>query len=188
VIHLGGAVLRVEAPHGEAAAGRTIVVPVGASVAVSADGLASQVSPAVAAGTRPRAADEWALKRLEASEGERHSVLRDLHGDAFVRLSAADAELFQLLDGTRTLPALIVEAERLEGPVGPGRLARLLADLGDRALLEGVEGRNRGSEQPTGRRAQLFQPRERTVGWAARVFDRVYHSGAWALLTTAALV
>jgi putative peptide zinc metalloprotease protein len=188
VIRLGDAELRVEAPDNEAAAGRTIVVPVGASLAVSPDGSASRVTPAVAPGTRPRAADGWALKRLEASEGERRWVLRDLHGGAFVRLSAADAQLFQLLDGTRTLPELIVEAERLEGPVGPGRLARLLADLGDRAMLEGVEGRHRGSEEPTSRLGQLFRPRERTVGWAGRLFDRVYHSGAWVLFLTPVLI
>src|SRR5262249_39837215 len=162
VIRLGDAELHVEAPDNEAAAGRTIVVPVGASLAVSADGSASKVAAAVAPGTRPRAADGWALKRLEASEGERRWVLRDLHGGGVVRLSAADAQLFQLLDGTRTLPELIVESERLEGPVGPARLAQLLANLGDRAMLEGVEGRRRGgSEKPTGRLARLFHPRER---------------------------
>ena len=187
VIRLGDVELRVEAPDDEAAAGRTIVVPVGASIALSAEGSASQVLAAVTPGTRPRAADGWALKRLEAAEGERRYVLRELHGGAFVRLSSADAHLFQLLDGTRTLPELIVEAERLEGPVGPGRLARLLADLGDRAMLEGVEGRRRGSERPTGRLARLFHPRERTVGWAGRLFDRVYHAGAWVLFTTPAL-
>jgi putative peptide zinc metalloprotease protein len=97
VIRLGDMELRVDAPDDESGAGRTVVVPVGASVTVSADGSASRVVAAVPLGTRPRATDGWALKRLEAAEAEPRYVLRDLHGGAFVRLSSADAQRFQLL-------------------------------------------------------------------------------------------
>ena len=144
-IHLGDVELSVEGPSDEAAAGKTIVVPAGASVVLPAAGAASLVAPAVPAGARPRVAPGWALKRLEATEGERRYVLRELKGGGFVRMSAADARLFELLDGSRMLPELVAEAERLEGPAGPGRLVRLLVDLGDRGLLEGVRGAERGT-------------------------------------------
>jgi putative peptide zinc metalloprotease protein len=187
VIRLGDAELRVEAPADEAAAGRTIVVPVGASIAVSAAGTAQGVAPAVAPGLRPRAAPGWALKRLEAAEGDRRFVLRDLNGGGFMRMSATDAHLFELLDGSRTLPELIAEAEQREGPAGPGRLARLLADLGDRGLLEGAEGRA-VEDAPAGRLARLMRPREFATRRAGDWFTKVYRRGVWVLFTRPALV
>ena len=83
----------------------------------------------------------WALKRLEEGEGERRWVLKDLRGDgAFVRMGDDEAALFRQLDGQHALPELITDAEERFGPGGATRLARLLADLGERGLLEGVEG------------------------------------------------
>jgi putative peptide zinc metalloprotease protein len=181
-IRLGDTELRVESAPDEAAAGRTIVVPAGASLAVSAVGAAQAVAPAVAAGRRPKAKSGWALKRLDAAEGERRFVLRDLRGGDFVRLSAVDAGLFELLDGTRTLPELIAEAEQREGPVGPGRLARLLADLGDRGLLEGAEGRAR-DEGPKGRFARMMQPKEWSSKRLGAWFTKAYRGGGWVLFT-----
>src|SRR5262249_60984604 len=80
VVHLGDVGLRVEAAEDEAAAGRTIVVPAGASVVVPAAGPAAAVAaPAVEPRTRPRVASGWALKRLDAAEGEKRFVLRNLN-------------------------------------------------------------------------------------------------------------
>jgi putative peptide zinc metalloprotease protein len=184
-IRLGDAELRVEEPHDEAAAGRTIVVPVGASVVLPSVGEASVSEPAVPV-AHPRAASGWALKRLDAAEGDRRYVLRNLKGGDFVRMSDADAHLFQLLDGTRTVLELIAEAERAEGAAGPGRLARLLADLGDRGLLEGVEERERNA--PGGRFARLLRPREFTLRGAGDWIERAYRRGGWLLFTPPALV
>jgi putative peptide zinc metalloprotease protein len=186
LVHLGDVALRVEAADDEAAAGRTIVVPAGASVIVPAAGPAAVAAPAVEPRVRPRVASGWALKRLDASEGEKRFVLRDLNGGDFVRLSADDAELFELIDGTRTLPELIGESERAVGPAGPARLARLLADLSERGLLSGVEGGDR-TAAPRGRLARLFRPREFAWRSAGGWFTRLYHRGGWVLFTRPAL-
>ena len=53
-------------------------------------------------------------------------------------MSAEDAELLRLLDGERSLHELVVGADGALGPRGPARLAALLADLGERGLLEGT--------------------------------------------------
>ena len=52
----------------------------------------------------------------------------------------AEAELFRLLDGRRTVPALVALAEERFGSAGPAALARLLADLAERGLLHGSRG------------------------------------------------
>jgi putative peptide zinc metalloprotease protein len=188
VIRLGDTRLRVESAADVAGAGRTIVVPVGASVAVSAAGTAGAVVAGVAPGMRPAVVSGWALKRMEAAEGDRRYVLRDLReGGGFVRLSAGDARLFERLDGSRTLPELIVEAEQRDGPAGPARLARLLADLGDRGLLAGVDGRA-ADAAGGGRLARLFRPRERAWRGPGALFARLYRAGGWLLFTRAALV
>jgi hypothetical protein len=125
-------------------AGETVVMPVGATQL----GLRPAV-PAAAAGVdgamRPRVRSGWALKRLGAEEGERRFVLRELHGGGFLRMDAEDAALFEMLDGSRTVMELLGEAERMLGPAGPGRLVRLLAELGDRGLLDGVGETGAGS-------------------------------------------
>ncbi|HEY5144065.1 MAG TPA: FHA domain-containing protein [Solirubrobacteraceae bacterium] len=186
VIRLGDAELRVEAPINGAGAGQTLVVPAGASIMVPAAGPAELTAPSVPPGLRPRVASGWALKRLDASEGEKRYILRNLNGGDFVRMTGQDARLFELIDGSRTIPELIGEAERLDGPAGPGRLARLLADLGDRGLLAGVAGRQAAA--PTGRLARLFRPRERVLSGTGPWFTRVYRRGAWVLFTDPALV
>ena len=67
--------------------------------------------PATQFGMRPRVRSGYALKRLDESEGGRRWVLRDLSRDGYLRLSDNDAQLFELLDGTRSLVDLIGEAE-----------------------------------------------------------------------------
>ena len=91
--------------------------------------------------THPSVRPGYALKRLEASEGPRRWVLRDLEANRFLRMSDADAELFQLVDGRHSLPELVREAEQRFGPAGPAQLARLLSELAERGLLGGSGGR-----------------------------------------------
>ena len=152
--------------------GETIVVPVDATLM----GLRAAPSPALSLDgrLRPRVRSGWALKRLAADEGEERFILRDLQGGSFVGMNADDAALFELLDGNRTVTELLSEAERLVGPAGPGRLARLIADLADRGLLDGA-GAAPTTAQPEGTLARLLKPRDRTVTWVGDYFERAYH-------------
>ena len=183
-IQLGDVVIRVEPKAGATTAatdaalpelqpgpGQTIVVPVDATLL----GLRSPAPPAsgVDGALRPRVKSGWALKRLGEEEGVERYVLRDLRGGTFLKMEAEDAALFELLDGQRSVLDLLGESERLVGPSGPGRLARLIADLADRGLLEGVSGL--APTAPPTKLQQLFKPRERTWDWIPDYFERAYH-------------
>ena len=156
----------------DAGPGETIVVPVDATLM----GLRAAPNPALSLDgrLRPRVRSGWALKRLAADEGEERFVLRDLEGGSFVRMDADDAALFKLLDGNRTVTELLSEAEQLVGPTGPGRLARLIADLADRGLLDGV-GAAPAAVEPESALARILKPRDKTVTWVGDYFERAYH-------------
>jgi Zn-dependent protease len=174
-LRVGNHELIVERRRDDAEAGRTIVVPTG--------------GPETGRfGEHPRVRSGYALKRLEASEGERRWVLRDMEADRFLQMSDADAELFQLLDGRRSLAELLVEAERLEGAAGPARLMRLLAELADRGLLSGAAGEASVDGADVGVLRRLARPREKTWAGAGALFERLYREGGWRLLTRPALV
>ena len=185
-VRVGDTRIVVERPRDEHHAGRTIVVPPGASLLVPAVGAERMASDAGEFGFRPRVRSGWAMKRLDAAEGDRRYMLADLRGQDYLRMGEPEAELFQLMDGSCTLPELIAEAEQRLGPTGPARLARLLADLGDRGMLEGVEGR--GEMELGGGLRSLFQPRELTFGGAGRFFDWVYRHGGFLLFTRPVLL
>jgi putative peptide zinc metalloprotease protein len=184
-IELGDLAIHIERPRAEAEEGRTLVVRAGLSVMVPAAG-ASELSSTAAYGFRPRVRSGWALKRLEAKEGEQRYILRDLRAGTFVRMLPEEAELFQRLDGGSSLADLIVEAEERYGAAGPARLARLLADLGERGLLADTQP---GDEPAPSKRlfARLLTPREISLRGAEKVFDRLYRKGGFLLLTTPAL-
>jgi Zn-dependent protease len=135
-------------------------------------------------GTHPSLRPGYALKRLDAAEGEKRWVLRDFESNRFLRMSDADAGLLQLLDGQRSVAELVGEAEQRDSQAGPARLARLLSELGERGLLAGVT-----SAAPTDARRvrRLAVPREKTWAGAGRFFERVYEGGGWRLLTAPAL-
>ena len=141
-IEVGDQELVVERRRGESEAGRTIIVRPGASLVVPALGAPAQAG-ATEFGLRPRVRSGHALKRLEAGEGRRRWVLRDLERNDFLRLSDNDAQLLELLDGSRDLRDLIAEAEARFGAAGPARLARLLADLGSAACWPGSRAATR---------------------------------------------
>ena len=188
-IRLGDTELKVERQRENTEAGHTIVVPAGASLVVPAAGPAGVANTGTQFGMRPRVRSGYALKRLEASEGNRRWVLRDLDSNTFLRFSDNDAHLLQLLDGKHSLVDLIGEAEARFGPVGPARLARLLADLGERGLMAGVQGASSGmveAPQPWWKRA--LKPREKTFSGVGRAFEAIYRGGAWVLFTRPALI
>jgi putative peptide zinc metalloprotease protein len=184
LIRLGDAELRVERRRDAAEAGRTIVVRPGASLLVPSVGAPDMSAPATQFGVKPRVRSGYALKRLDASEGMRRWVLRDLHTGTFLRLSDNDAALFEQLDGTLSLVELVGFAEQRFGASGPARLARLLSDLGERGFLAGVEAGGRpAAAAPSGRLARLFKPREKVVPGVGEWFQRLYRHGGWILFT-----
>jgi putative peptide zinc metalloprotease protein len=191
-VQIGSQQLKVERRRDTAEAGRTIVVRPGASLVVPAAGPAGVTAAATQFGMRPRVRSGYALKRLDASEGSKRWVLRDLETDAFLRLSDNDASIFELLDGTHSLSDLIGLAEQRFGPGGAPRLARLLADLGERGYLAGVTGATATVEEPAqgfvGFLKRLFRPRQKTFPVISGVFETVYRRGAWVLFTRPALI
>jgi hypothetical protein len=187
-IRIGDQEIGVERRREASEAGRTIVVRPGDSLVVGAAGAGSVTAQATQFGTRPRVRSGYALKRLDAEEGARRWVLRDLSREGFLRLSDNDAQLFELIDGTRSLVDLIGEAEQRFGPTGPARLARLLADLGERGFLAGVAGTQARAEAPSGFRERLFTPREKVFHGVGDRFDALYRGGAWVLFTRPALL
>jgi len=187
-IRVGNQELIVERRRDSAEAGRTIVVKAGASLVVPAAGGAAAVAPsATQYGMRPRVRSGYALKRLDAEEGSRRWVLKDLHDGSYLRLSDSDAQLFELLDGKHTLLDLIGEADQRFGPTGSARLARLLADLGERGYLAGVTGATKAAEAPQGFWRRLVTPKEKAWTGVGEVFDRLYRRGGWVLFTRPAL-
>jgi putative peptide zinc metalloprotease protein len=86
-IRVGNLELLVDRQRGDADSLRTIIVPPG-----------EQATAATRFGGRPHLRSGYALKRLEAAEGERRWVLQDLRSGRFVRLSDPDAELLRLID------------------------------------------------------------------------------------------
>ncbi len=179
-LRLGDQELVVERRRSAAEAGRTIVVPKDASLVLD---------PSIRFGRHPRLRSGYALKRLEASEGRRRWVLKSLASDRFVRLSDADAQLLELIDGQSSLSDLTRGAERLHGEEGPALLARLLAELGDRGLLAGVgEEQDAEAAPPTGFVQRLTAPREKAWPAAGELFERLYRGGGRLLFTKPALL
>lgn len=184
-IRLGNVVLLVEsaAPAGAAAAGQAAVMdpsfaaPANATIVVPVGATEMGLRPAAVASRdgslRPRLRSGWALKRLDdESEHERY-VLRDLREGTFLRMGEQDAQLVELLDGKRTVAELLVEARSRLGPSGAGRLARLVADFGERGMLDGVAPTPVAQEEP-GFFARAFKTREKTAGWIPEYFKTAY--------------
>ncbi|MGI8781732.1 MAG: FHA domain-containing protein [Solirubrobacteraceae bacterium] len=187
-IRIGDQELKIERRRELAEAGRTIVVRPGASLVVGAvPGATGLTAQATQFGIHPRMRSGYALKRLDAGEGTHRWVLRDLARDGYLRLSDNDAQLLELLDGTRSLVDLIGEAEQRFGATGPARLARLLADLGERGFLAGVAGAHAAAEAPTSFLRRLVTPREKVFTGLGTGFDAVYRRGGWVLFTRPAL-
>jgi putative peptide zinc metalloprotease protein len=187
-LQLGAQTLRVERRRDMNEAGRTIVVKPGASLVVPSIGPPGVAAQATSFGMKPRVRSGYALKRLDASEGAKRWVLKDLNRNTFLRLSDNDAHLFELLDGTHSLADLIGIAEQRFGSAGAPRLARLLADLGERGYLAGVAATDTAEEEPPqGFLRRLFKPREKTFEHVGGWFEALYRRGGWVLFTRPAL-
>jgi putative peptide zinc metalloprotease protein len=177
--------LVVERRRDDAEAGRTIMIPPGASVVVPSAG-GSPTATVTATGLShcagPRLRSGYALKRLEAAEGTHRWVLKDLVGRQILRLADGDAALMQLLDGRHSVPEIAREADEQLGPGGGARLALLLADLGSRGLLNGAtEAPER--EVAAGWMERLVRPRHWSWTGAGNFFDHAYVRGGWLLFT-----
>jgi putative peptide zinc metalloprotease protein len=179
-ITLGDQELVVERRRDDAEAGRTVLVPPGASLVIPSSGESQLL------GAYPRLRSGYALKRLAASEGERRWVLKDLVGGRLVRLADGDADLLQFVDGRHSLDDLTHEAEERFGSRGPARLARLLGDLGARGLLAGTDRPAAGGAATEGA-PRLLRARKKAWLHAGEFFDRVYARGGWLLFTRPAL-
>jgi putative peptide zinc metalloprotease protein len=161
---------RDQAPVSDAGPGETVVMPLDATLI----GLRAAPEPGSTGSMRPRVKSGWALKRLGAEEGGERYVLRELRSGRFLRMDAQDAALFQLLDGKRTVMELLSESEQRLGELGPARLTRLIADLADRGLLDGV-GATPTQPAPETKLQQILKPRERTFAWVGPFCERAYH-------------
>jgi putative peptide zinc metalloprotease protein len=188
VIQLGNVTLRVEsavapaaavggasagpgataAPGAGAGPNATIVVPVNATQL----GLRAPAPMAGDGVLRPRLRSGWALKQIEGDAEERW-ILRDLRNDTFRTIETDDATLIQMLDGQRTVAELLAQATAAVGPSGPGRLARLIAGLGERGMLDGIAPTPVPEPEPR-LLARAFKPREKTFGWLPDYFERAY--------------
>jgi putative peptide zinc metalloprotease protein len=152
-----------------AAANQTIVVPVNATEL----GLRAAAPNLGDGALRPRLRSGWALKQVDSQAGVERYALRDLRTGVFLTLDRDGAVLLELFDGHRTVTELITEAMTRLGPTGPGRLASLVADLGDRGLLEGIAATPR-VEPPPGLLARAFKSRDWTLGWVPGYFQSAY--------------
>lgn len=180
-IRLGNVVLRVESAvrptvvdtGGSADPGAspnaTIVVPVNATQM----GLRAPASMRGDGSLRPRMRSGWALKRLDGDPAGERWVLRDLRGNAFLTIDSEDAQLIPLLDGQLTVAELLTRATDVIGPAGPGRLARLVAGLGERGMLDGVAPTPVPASEP-GLLARAFKPREKVLGRLGDYFPQAY--------------
>jgi pSer/pThr/pTyr-binding forkhead associated (FHA) protein len=185
-IVVGEQELAVEQQADPSEAGRTIVVPLEPSRELSSLGEGGPTGTREL-GTHPRMRSGYALKRLAADEGEKRWVIKDLRSGRFLRLSESDSNLVQLLDGSRSLPDLVREAEGRLGPEGRTRLAVLLADLAQRGFLAGTAA----AEAPVPERAQgwrrLLVTREWSWSGAGKVLTEAYRNGGYLLFTRPAL-
>ena len=186
---LGDHALVLERRRDDAEAGRTIVVPPGASVVIPSAGGPPAATVTVTGLSRyagPRLRSGYALKRLEAAEGTRRWVLKDLVGRQTLRLADGDADLVQLLDGRRSVAEIAREADEQLGPGGGARLALLLADLGSRGLLD-VATEAAEQDVAAGWVERLVRPRHWLWSGAGNFFDHAYVRGGWLLFTRPAL-
>ena len=188
-LRLGDQELIIDRQRAEREAGTTIVVPVGQSLVLPSPGGggAQLTTSATRFGAHPRMRSGYALKRLDASEGRRRWVLRDLVDGKFLALTDDDAALVGLLDGTRSLAELVREAEGRLGETGAERLAGLVAELGERGLLAGSGDAPAASEPPGGVTQRLLMPHQRAWSGAGDFFEHLYRRGGWRLFTRTAL-
>ncbi|HEX4107627.1 MAG TPA: hypothetical protein VHX88_05805 [Solirubrobacteraceae bacterium] len=139
--------------------------------------------------SRPRLARVAEVALLPCDEGPLRHVLRhpEVPGSC-LRLGDAEAGLALALDGTRDLDELMGATRRAIGTDGPALMVRLLAELGDRGLLEGMAPQQPSDHVPLGLLARLARPRTWSFRRAPAAIDRLHRRGGRLLLTLPALV
>jgi putative peptide zinc metalloprotease protein len=188
-LQVGDARLTIQARSEQSPGSRTIVVPLESSLVLPAAGGTPHLrSDTGSPGSHPRVRSGHALKRIESDAADGHWVLRDLRLGGFLRLDDDDAQLLQLLDGTATLGELLGAAEQRLGPRGRPRLTRLVADLGERGLLSGIDSTASTPATAPGWLRRIVGPRTWSTGRAGPIFEALYRAGGWVLFTTPALV
>ena len=188
-IQLGNQEVRVERRRSDAESGRTIVVPTGASLVLSAAREPVTVeTPSTRFGVRPRLRSGYALKRLASSEGTNRWILKRLESGRFLQFSDANAELLQLLDGNHSLQDLVSEAEQRFGEAGTARLAALLSELSDAGFLGEAPDASGVVDDLAPEPHRLLRSREKAWPGAGRFFERIYDGGGWLFFTKPALL
>jgi pSer/pThr/pTyr-binding forkhead associated (FHA) protein len=188
-IVVGDQELTVERVRDPSEPGRTIVVPTDRSLLLASAQPDGAPGPLVTRelGAHPRMRSGYALKRLGAEEGEKRWLLKDLRSSRFLRLSDGDATLLELLDGSRSLPDLVRDAEERLGSGGRARLPALLAELAQRGFLAGTASAAAGEPAPRRGWRGAFAPREWSWSGAANALAQVYRNGGYLLFTRPAL-
>ena len=180
-IRVGDQELGVERRRELAEAGRTLVVRPG-STRGRRPPPASRAQ-ATQFGMRPRVRSGYALKRMDADEGPRRWVLRDLSPRL---LPAADRQRRRAVRAARRV-ALAGRPDRgvraALRPDGRGA-ARPAAGRSRRARLPGGRGeRGADAERPASFWRRLVTPREKVVRGLGPFFDALYRRGGWVLFT-----
>jgi hypothetical protein len=116
-----------------------VVVPVAASLRISAVSGATRIETAMPTPARPR------LRR----------------GNGCPRFTADEAELLRHLDGGHTVAEIVDDVEREHGAVAVSRLEELLAELGERGLLAGATPTVRETSSACDRVDAVY----RRLGW-----------------------
>ena len=117
----------------------------------------------------------YALKRLEAAEGSRRWVLRDLDQGTVRRLSDADADLLQQLDGTHSA-AELVALRRASGSGRPApRASRGCSPTSATAACSSASTR-REVPRASRRRPACCSPHVMLLPRAGEVIDAVYRA------------
>ncbi|MDP9319823.1 MAG: M50 family metallopeptidase, partial [Chloroflexota bacterium] len=135
---------------------------------------------------------------LRRRDGSPYTMLKNPHGDngagRYLRLDPADVQLYELMDGQRTIQGILIASLERTGMFAIDRLARLTAAMrangffGEEPpiLYEKLFAR-RAMRDPIAR-ASIFL--KRLVMWdiarwsnADRVVDRVYRFGGWLAFT-----
>ena len=184
-LRLGDTRLLVERDRDEREAARTIFVPEGRTLLVDAQGRARGTAHAGATEpVRPRLRSGWARKRLDAGEGDRRFIVKDLRSNRFLRLGEDEARLLERLDGRLTVAELTRAVAAEDGIAGVRRLLALLAELGELGLL--ASGGAPELSAPKGWR-RLMRPRELSLPRLPERAERLYRAGGFALYSRAGL-
>jgi putative peptide zinc metalloprotease protein len=105
-------------------------------------------------------------------------------------MSERDASIFERLDGETSLVELISWAEQEFGAAGSARVARLLADLGERGFLAGVDTDSDmdAVDAPKSRFRRWMGPHVKEFRGIAPFFERIYERGGWVLFLRPVLI